>query len=61
LRDRIASDVSAVASDAAIRQRLAAVGQVARSGTAAEFAALLDEHRRRLGFLAKTIDFKATQ
>lgn len=61
LRDRIASDVSAVASDPGIRERLAAVGQAARPGTAAEFAALLDQHRRRLADLAKTIDFKATQ
>jgi tripartite-type tricarboxylate transporter receptor subunit TctC len=61
LRDRIASDVRAVASDPDIRQRLAAAGQAARPGTAAEFAALLDQYRRRLAELAKTIDFKATQ
>lgn len=61
LRDRIASDVRAIANDASIRERLAAVGQAARSGTAAEFAALLDQYRRRLTDLAKTIDFKATQ
>jgi tripartite-type tricarboxylate transporter receptor subunit TctC len=61
LRDRIGSDVRAVANDPGIRERLAAVGQAARPGTAAEFAALLDEYRRRLADLAKTIDFKATQ
>jgi tripartite-type tricarboxylate transporter receptor subunit TctC len=61
LRDRIASDVSAIASDPAIGERLAAVGQAAHPGTAAEFAALLNEYRRRLADLAKTIDFKATQ
>ncbi|QWG12512.1 tripartite tricarboxylate transporter substrate binding protein [Bradyrhizobium sediminis] len=61
LRDRIASDVRAVASDPGIRERLAAVGQAARPGTASEFAALLDQYRRRLADLAKTIDFKATQ
>jgi tripartite-type tricarboxylate transporter receptor subunit TctC len=61
LRDRIASDVRAVASDRDIRERLAAVGQAARPGTAAEFAALLDQYRRRLAGLAKTIDFKAIQ
>ncbi len=61
LRDRIASDVRAIASDPGIGERLAAVGQAARAGTAAEFAALLDEYRRRLADLAKTIDFKATQ
>lgn len=61
LRDQLASDVRAVASDPAIGERLAAVGQVARTGTAAEFAALLDQYRRRLADLAKTIDYKATQ
>jgi tripartite-type tricarboxylate transporter receptor subunit TctC len=61
LRDRIASDVRAIASDPGIRDRLAAVGQAARPGTAAEFAALLDQYRRRLADLAKTIDFRVTQ
>jgi tripartite-type tricarboxylate transporter receptor subunit TctC len=61
LRDRIASDVRDVANDPAIRERLAAIGQAARPGTAAEFAALLDQYRRRLADLAKTIDFKPTQ
>jgi tripartite-type tricarboxylate transporter receptor subunit TctC len=61
LRDRIASDVRAIASDTGIGERLAAVGQAAHAGTSAEFAALLDEYRRRLADLAKTIDFKAAQ
>jgi tripartite-type tricarboxylate transporter receptor subunit TctC len=61
LRDRIASDIRIVASDPGIGERLAAVGQAARPGTAAEFAALLDQYRRRFADLAKTIDFKATQ
>lgn len=61
LRDLIALDVRAVASEGGVRERLAAVGQVARPGTAAEFAALLDEYHRRLAILAKAIDFKATQ
>jgi tripartite-type tricarboxylate transporter receptor subunit TctC len=61
LRDRIASDVRAVATDRGLRERLAGAGQAARPGTAAEFAALLAEHRRRLADLAKAIGFKATQ
>jgi tripartite-type tricarboxylate transporter receptor subunit TctC len=61
LRDRISADVRAIASDPGIRERLAAIGQSARPGTAAEFAALLDQNRRRLADLAKAIDFKATQ
>jgi tripartite-type tricarboxylate transporter receptor subunit TctC len=61
LRDGIASDVRAVADDAGIREKLAAVGQAVRPGTAAEFTALLDEYRQRLTDLAKTMDFKAPQ
>lgn len=61
LRDRIASDVRAIAADAGIAERLAAVGQAAHPGTAAEFAALLDQYRSRLADLARTSDFKATQ
>lgn len=61
LRDRIASDVSAVANDPSLRERLAGAGQTARPGAAADFAALLEEHRGRLAGLAKTIGFKATQ
>jgi tripartite-type tricarboxylate transporter receptor subunit TctC len=61
LRDRIASDVRAVANDPSIREKLVAVGQAARPGTAAEFAALLDQYHRRLADLAKKIDFKASQ
>lgn len=61
LRDRIASDVRDVANDPGLRERLASVGQTARPGTAVDFAALLEDHRRRLADLAKTIGFKATQ
>ncbi len=61
MRDRIAYDVRAIANDVSIREKLAAVGQAARPGTAAEFGSLLHEYRRRLADLAKTIDFKAIQ
>jgi len=61
LRDRIASDVRVVANDPDLRERLAGAGQTARSGSAADFAALLEQHRRRLADLARTIGFKANQ
>lgn len=61
LRHRIASDVRDIASDAGLRERLAGAGQTARPGAAAEFVALLDDHRRRLAELSKTIGFKANQ
>lgn len=61
LRDQIASDVRAVASEPEIREKLASLGQAPRLGTAAEFAALLDDYRAHLADLAKTIDFKTTR
>ncbi|WFU25632.1 tripartite tricarboxylate transporter substrate binding protein [Bradyrhizobium sp. CB1717] len=61
VRDRIAADVGAIANEPEIREKLAAVGQAARSGSAAEFAALLNEYHRRLTGLAKAIDYQASQ
>lgn len=61
LRDQISSDVGAVASEPGIRDRLAAVGQSVRTGSAAQFSELLNEHRRRLADLAMAIDYKASQ
>ena len=61
LRDLIADDVRAIATDADVRQRLASVGQAPRPGTSAEFAALLQQYRQRLTDLAKEIGFKAAQ
>ena len=61
MRDRIASDVGAIAGEPDIREKLAAVGQAARSGNAAEFAALLNEYHRRLTVLAKAIDYQVSQ
>lgn len=61
LRDRIAADVGVIANEPDIREKLAAVGQAARSGNAAEFAALLNEYHRRLTALAKAIDYQASQ
>lgn len=51
----------AVASEPGIHDRLAAVGQSVRTGSAAQFSELLNEHRRRLADLAMAIDYKASQ
>lgn len=61
VRDRIASDVSAITNEPDIREKLAGAGQAARSGNAAEFAALLNEYHRRLTGLAKAIDYQVSQ
>ena len=47
LRDRIASDVRAVADEPRIRQRLAEIGIAAGAGTPAEFVVAIDEQRAR--------------
>jgi len=61
LRDRIHPMYAPSQTSPPFVRKLAAIGQAAHPGTAAEFAALLDQYRRRLADLAKTIDFKATQ
>lgn len=55
LRDRIAADVRAVAADPVISERLAPLGQTARSGTPAEFSAMLDRQRAQVAAIAKAI------
>jgi tripartite-type tricarboxylate transporter receptor subunit TctC len=52
LRERIATDVRAVATDPAVKQRLAKIGAVVRTGTPAEFAASIDEQRAKIAAIA---------
>jgi tripartite-type tricarboxylate transporter receptor subunit TctC len=54
LRERIAADIRALASDPAILQRLSSLGMVARGSTPAEYAAILAEQRSRWAALAQT-------
>lgn len=61
LRDRIAADIRAVAAEAAIRDRLPPIGIVARSSTASEFAAAIDEQRVKVSAIAKAIGTKPVQ
>jgi tripartite-type tricarboxylate transporter receptor subunit TctC len=48
LRDRISSDIRAVAADAAFVERLTSAGQLVRGSTPAEFAAAIEEQRGRI-------------
>ena len=48
LRDRISADIRAAATDKILVERLAAAGQVARGGTAEEFAGAIEEQRSRI-------------
>jgi tripartite-type tricarboxylate transporter receptor subunit TctC len=51
VRERIARDVQTVATDTAFRSRLIAGGTVSRSGTSEEFAAAIEEQRKKIAAL----------
>jgi tripartite-type tricarboxylate transporter receptor subunit TctC len=55
LRDRISSHVRDVATDPAVADRLAAVGQAAYGSTPAEFAAAINEQREKMVSLVKLL------
>ena len=61
IRDRIAANVKAVASDPIIIDRLTATGQVISLGGAAEFAASLEAQREKLAAIAKQLGLKPAQ
>jgi tripartite-type tricarboxylate transporter receptor subunit TctC len=60
-RDRIAADIKAVASDPTVAARLAGTSQVVSPGTAAEFAASIEEQRVKLAAIAKELGLKQAQ
>jgi tripartite-type tricarboxylate transporter receptor subunit TctC len=55
LRDRIAADVRAVGADAALGQKLGVLGQAVRTGTPADFAAMIAEQRAKIAAIAQAI------
>jgi tripartite-type tricarboxylate transporter receptor subunit TctC len=59
LRSHIAAEVRAVAEDPEVKQRLTATGQLVRPGTAAEFAASIEEQSAKLAAFAKALGIKA--
>lgn len=61
LRERIAADVKVVLADPAIGTRLIATGQELVPGSAAEFAASIDQQRKGLDEIAKVLGIKAAQ
>jgi tripartite-type tricarboxylate transporter receptor subunit TctC len=61
LRERIAADVKAVASDPIIAARLAATGQLLNPRTPGEYAAAVEDQRAQVAAIAKTLDLKAAQ
>jgi tripartite-type tricarboxylate transporter receptor subunit TctC len=61
LRDRIAGDVRAVAETPAVRDRLLPIGIVAKSSSPAEFAAAIEEQRKKVAAIAAAIGTKPVQ
>ena len=61
LRDRIAADVQAVANNQAVKDKLAAIGIVARGSGAADFTTAIEEQRLKVGRIAAAIGTKPTQ
>jgi tripartite-type tricarboxylate transporter receptor subunit TctC len=55
IKERIAADVSTIASDPAVVERVKSIGSVVRVGTPAEFATALEEQRARIAAIARTM------
>jgi len=55
LRDRIASDVRAVAKDASVADRLAKAGQIIHAGTPEEFSRAIEEQRARITAIVRLV------
>jgi tripartite-type tricarboxylate transporter receptor subunit TctC len=60
LRERIARDIRAVATNASVISKLESTGQAARASSPAEFAAALDGLRRRIATIAAETGLKVT-
>ena len=61
LRERITTDIRAVASDPEINTRLTATGQVVSPGAASEFAASIEAQRAAVASFAGALGVKASQ
>jgi tripartite-type tricarboxylate transporter receptor subunit TctC len=55
IRERVSRDVQVITRDPTFRDRLLAGGAAARTGTAAEFAAAIEEQRAKIELLHRTI------
>jgi len=61
IRERIAADVRAVATDPVIVSRLGATGQVVSPGTAIEFAASIEGQRAKAAAIGRELGIKLAQ
>jgi tripartite-type tricarboxylate transporter receptor subunit TctC len=55
LKEKIAADVRAVATNPVIATRVAGIGAVLRTGTPAEFAAAIEQQRVRISDIARAM------
>jgi tripartite-type tricarboxylate transporter receptor subunit TctC len=55
IQKRISDDVQAIAADAAFRDRIVKAGSAVRTGSAAEFAAAIEDQRSKIAAIHKTI------
>lgn len=55
IQKRVSEDVRAIAGDAAFRDRIAKAGSAVRTGSAAEFAAAIEDQRSKIAAIHKTI------
>src|SRR5262245_4327961 len=55
IQKRVSNDVQAIAGDAAFRDRVAKAGSAVRTGSAAEFAASIEDQRSKIADIHKTI------
>ena len=55
LRERIASDIRAVAADASVADRLAKAGQIVHAGTPEEFAGAIEEQRLKMAAIVRLL------
>ena len=58
IRARIAADVRAVAADPSLAARLASIGQAVRTGSTADFVAMIEEQREKIAGIAAAIGLK---
>jgi tripartite-type tricarboxylate transporter receptor subunit TctC len=61
LIERISGDVRAVAAEPALAARLAAVGQIARGTTPAEFAEMIEAQRRKIATIVQETGMHASR
>jgi tripartite-type tricarboxylate transporter receptor subunit TctC len=55
IKEQIAADVRAVATNPVVGTRVAGMGAVLRTGTSAEFSAAIEEQRVRISEIARTM------